>query len=187
MSLEVSQKQILALKRLVIAGVTFDHVKLLCIHIRQLGPQTFTPLHVSLFAGVCVTYMKPFMRADGLGPLPAKFQTFPAAEGYQKTHNDLKNGRDWYYAHRDMLKAPNLLSNRDRRARFEDVTLHVEESGISFSINEQSWSIGSVSRVRNLCDYQKARIDKDIEELFNTLRRGKRLAVGKYVLGRDFP
>jgi hypothetical protein len=66
------QKQILALKRLIIAGVTFDNVRLICDHIEGLGSDTFTPLHVPLFAGVRVTYMKPFMRNDGLGPLPGK-------------------------------------------------------------------------------------------------------------------
>jgi len=136
--LKAEQKQVVALKRLIIAATTFDHVKLLCAHIESLGAETFTPLHVPLFAGVSVTYMKPFMRSDGLGPLPRKFQEFPDAVGHQKTHEDLKNGRDWYYAHRDMLKAPNLLSNPDKRAGFEDITLHVEESGISFSINEQA-------------------------------------------------
>ena len=185
--LKAEKKQVVALKRLIIAATTFDHVKLLCAHIESLGAETFTPLHVPLFAGVSVTYMKPFMRSDGLGPLPRKFQEFPGAVGHQKTHEDLKNGRDWYYAHRDMLKAPNLLSNPDKRAGFEDITLHVEESGISFSINEQSWSITSVSRVRNLCDYQKSRIDKDLVALINALRSGKHLKIGQYVLGRDFP
>ncbi len=181
------QQQVLALKRLIIAGTTFDHVKLLCSHIEQLGADTFTPLHVPLFAGVGVTYMKPFMHNDGLGSLPKKFSTFPSAPGHEKTHKNLKNCRDWYYAHRDMLKAKNLLTDPERRKGFEDVTLHVEETGISFSVNEQTWSISSVSRVRNLCDYQKSRIDDDAMALVKILRKGKALQLGKYLLGRDFP
>src|SRR5213595_3533682 len=87
-SSRAEQKQIVALKRLIIAATTFDHVKLLCDHVESLGAETFTPLHVPLFAGVSVTYMKPFMRSDGLGPLPRKFQEFPDAVGHQKTHEE---------------------------------------------------------------------------------------------------
>jgi hypothetical protein len=169
------QKQVLALKRLVVARVTFNNVRLLCEHIQGLGSNTFTPLHVPLFAGVSITYMKPFMRNDGLGDLSSRFSRFPGASGHQKTHVDLKNCRDWYYAHRDMIKAPTLLADPQRRSGFEDVTLHVAESGISFSVNEQSWSFSSVSRVRSLCSYQKSRIDKEVLALLEVLKKGREL------------
>jgi len=182
-----TQKQGLALKRLVIAGVTFENVRLLCDHIQALGQDTFTPLHVPLFAGVSVSYMKPFMRNDGLGPLPQSFSKFSSAPGHEKTHADLKKCRDWYYAHRDMINAPTLLADPERRCGFEDVILHFAESGISFSVNEQSWSFSSVSRVRNLCSYQKARIDREALALVDVLRKGRKLPVKDYVIGRDFP
>ena len=181
------QKQILALKRLIIAGVTFDNVILLCDHIHGLGKNTFTPLHVPLLAGLSVTYMKPFMRNDGLGQLPTKFSKFPGARGHEKTHVDLKNSRDWYYAHRDTIKAPTLHADPGRRSGFEDVTLHFAQSGVSFSVNEQSWSLDSILRVRNLCSYQKSRIDKEALALIEALRQGKHLPYGDYLLGRDFP
>lgn len=182
-----TKNQILALKRLVTAGVTFDHVILFCDHIEKLGKNTFTPLHIPLFAGVSVTYMKPFMRSDGLGKLPSKFSEFPSAAGHAKTHNDLKKSRDWYYAHRDMLNAPTLLANPDRRCGFEDVILHFKQSGISFSVNEQSWSFDSILRVRNLCLYQKSRIDKEATGLVENLRDGRRYPFGDYTLGSNFP
>lgn len=181
------RKRVLALRRLIIAGVTFDHVRLLCERIERLGSDTFTPLHVPLFAGVSVTYMKPFMRNDGLGELPARFSQFPGAPGHQKTHLDLKNCRDWYYAHRDMIKAATLLVDPVRRKGFEDVTMLFEKSGISFSVNEQSWDISSVRRVHNLCSYQKSRIDKEALALVDILRNGRQLQYRDYVIGRDFP
>jgi len=187
MKTTAQEKQVLALQRLIIAGVTFDNVILLCDHIHGLGKNTFTPLHVPLLAGVSVTYMKPFMRNDGLGALPPKFSEFPGARGHEKTHVDLKNCRDWYYAHRDMIKAPTLLADPGRRDGFEDVTLHFVQSGVSFSVNEQSWSFDSILRVRNLCSYQKSRIDKEALALIETLRQGKHFPYGDYVIGRDFP
>ena len=127
------------------------------------------------------------MRNDGLGELPSRFSKFPGATGHQKTHVDLKNCRDWFYAHRDMIKAPTLLADPDRRKGFEDVILHFADSGISFSVNEQSWSFSSVARVRNLCSYQKSRIDTEVLMLVDTLRGGKEFPIKDYVLGRDFP
>jgi hypothetical protein len=182
-----TKQQILALKRLVLAGVTFDHVILFCDHIESLGRNTFTPLHVPLFAGVSVTYMKPFMRSDGVRKVTGKFSEFPHAPGHAKTHKDLKNCRDWYYAHRDMINLRRFLPSRTGELVFEEVTLHLEASGISFSVHEQSWSFDSIRRVRNLCYYQKSQLDKEALGLVDTLRRDQVYSFGDYVLGRDFP
>ena len=65
--------------------------------------------------------------------------------------------------------------------------MHFEESGISFSVDEQSWSLSSVLRVRNLCYYQKSRIDKEALALVDVLRNGREFRFGDYVIGRDFP
>src|SRR4051812_32291330 len=100
-----------ATKRLVIAGNTFGQAKLLCEHLETLGSKTDTQLHVPLIAGICVTYMKPFVKSAKLGALPPKFSKFPNGSEHKKVHEDLRNARNWFFAHRDMVNAPSLLSN----------------------------------------------------------------------------
>jgi hypothetical protein len=131
--------------------------------------------------------MKPFTGSNGLGELPSRFSQFPGAPGHEKTHLDLKNCRDSYYAHRDMIKAPTLLADPDKRSGCEDVIMHFEASGVSFSVNEQSWSLSGVLRVRNLCYYQKSRIDKEVLALVDVLRNGREFPFSDYIIGHDFP
>ncbi len=177
-----------AVRRLVIGGNTFQEVRLLCDHIQSLGRETHTPLHVPLFAGVCVTYMKPFVESNGLGPLPDEFKAFPSRSKHRKIHAELESLRNWYYAHRDMINAPKLLSDRASADAFDEITLHVDEEGIpSFSISELSWPIESVERVRDLCAFQRSRVDRAALQHLSVLAKAKALPPGEYLLGRDFP
>lgn len=188
MNPEAVEEQLKAVKRLVIAGNAFDAARLLCTHIENLGSQTFTLLHVPLFAGICVTYMKPFGRCDGLGRLPVELKTFPSGSKHEKIHDDLSKLRDCFYAHRDALKVPKLLSNPASAKAFNDITLHIEPGGThSFLVNEVTWPFESISHVRDLCSFQRSRVDSLLAQHISTLLEAKAIQPGDYVLGDDFP
>jgi hypothetical protein len=187
MRLRVPNYHILAVKRLVIAGTTFKEAELLCSHIETLGEETLTLLHVPLLAGVCVTYMKPFVRGDGLGPLPPAFRRFePANKKHGKVHADLGRLRHWFYAHRDMLNIPRLFADPEGARNFEEVTFHLEGDGTYwFSAHELSWPLNAVISVRELCVFQRHRVDEAIDKHLHHLCSAKMLVPGTYVLGRD--
>ncbi len=62
-------------------------------------PDVFAPV----MAGICVVYARPFLRADGLGPLNEKYARLTELK-MQETHSDLIRNRLHFYAHRDFLK-----------------------------------------------------------------------------------
>ncbi len=177
-----AQQRVRALKRLVIASVTFQSVELMCDHVEALGKGTSTLLHIPLLAGVCVTYMNPFMSSGGLRPLPRVFKTSEENEHHARVHADLKKLRNWFYAHRDMLNVPSLLADAMSRERFGDLTFHLDADGTySFSTHQLSWGIEALQRVRDLCQFQRRRADDLADHLLHQLFGKVPLRPGAYV------
>ena len=178
-----AKQRVRALKRLVFASTTFRSVELMCDHVEALGEQTSTLLHIPLLAGICVTYMNPFMSSGGLGPLPRVFTNFSANERHARVHANLKNLRNWFYAHRDMLNIPTLFADSASGDRFDEITFHLDRDGTySFSTNQLSWDIEGVHRVRDLCRFQRNRADKLADKILHELFSSVPLAPGAYVL-----
>ncbi len=182
-----AKQRVRALKRLVIASTTFKSVELMCDHVETLGEKTSTLLHVPLLAGICVTYMNPFMSSGGLGPLPRLFTKFGAAERHARVHADLKRLRNWFYAHRDMLNIPTLFADSASGDRFDEITFHLDRDGTySFSTHQLSWDIEGVHRVRDLCRFQRNRADRLADKILHQLFATVPLTPGAYVLEDEF-
>ncbi len=181
------ERQVSALRRLAFADLAFRQAHLVCAHIETLGPRNIASLWVPLLTGVIVTYMKPFGRCDGLGPLPGSFSQFPAGSSHKQTHEDIAAGRNWTYAHRDMLNAPKLLSTAEDQQAVSEVILHFTKGPTTIYIREPAWHPETIFRIRELCEFQSSRVRAEMGPLFFTLADNKSYKVGKHVLGRDFP
>jgi hypothetical protein len=182
-----AKQRVCALKRLVFASNTFQSVELMCDHVEALGEQTSTLLHIPLLAGICVTYMNPFMSSGGLGPLPRLFTNFSANERHARVHADMKNLRNWFYAHRDMLNIPTLFTDSASGDRFDELTFHLDrDRTYSFSTHQLSWDIEGVQRVRDLCRFQRNRADRLADKILHQLFASVPLAPGAYVLDDEF-
>jgi len=159
----------------------------MCDHVEALGEKTSTLLHIPLLAGICVTYMNPFMSSDGLGPLPRVFTRFDSNKEHARVHSDLKKLRNWFYAHRDMLSIPTLFADAASAERFGDLTFHLEaDRTYSFSTHQLSWDIGGVHRVRSLCRFQRLRADRLADDILHQLFAYVPLRPGAYVLEDEF-
>src|SRR5437867_6935430 len=102
------ETKIRALNRLIIAQITFQQVIAACEFLISHDSDEHSQFYGTFFSGICVSYMRPFMRADRLGPLPAGYSEFPNEAGHAGTHEDLKNGRNWAYAHNSPDQAAGL-------------------------------------------------------------------------------
>ena len=184
---EATKRRVRALKRLVLASTTFKSVELMCDHVESLGEPTSTLLHVPLLAGVCVTYMKPFMSSGGLGPLPASFEKFEGEKTHARVHADMERLRNWFYAHRDVVNIPTLLGRSASEGRFDKVTFHLESNRTySFSVHELSWELVGLSRVRALCRFQRRRADTSADQILHQLFADIALVPGSYLIEDDF-
>ena len=184
---EATKRRVRALKRLILASTTFKSVELMCDHVESLGEPTSTLLHVPLLAGVCVTYMKPFMSSGGLGTLPASFEDFEEEKTHARFHEDLKRLRNWFYAHRDVKNIPTLLGRSSPEERFDKVIFHLESNRTySFSVHELSWEIVGLTRVRDLCRFQRQRADTSADQILHQLFANVALVPGSYLIEDDF-
>ncbi|HEY5707074.1 MAG TPA: hypothetical protein VIS96_16045, partial [Terrimicrobiaceae bacterium] len=84
---ELQRKRVLLAKRLFFAESSMHQALCLAEFAleNKLGrePDIFTPI----MGGICVVYARPFLRADGLGPLDGKYESFKDAS-LKETHDD---------------------------------------------------------------------------------------------------
>jgi hypothetical protein len=118
----------LRLRRLIIAISNFDAVINACDMLIDGNVDQNASYYRIFTAGIVVSYMRPFLRADGLGPLPQEFQEFPDNPDLKELHEDLKHGRHWVFAHHSAEDSPSLVQP-EKQQGVKDIEVHFEETG----------------------------------------------------------
>jgi hypothetical protein len=112
------------LRRLVTAISNYKAVIEACRMLLELNVDPAAPYFRIFAAGIVVSYMRPFRRADGLGPLRPEYAKFPKDRPDLKAlHEDLEKGRDWVFAHHSAKDSPSLLSPEKREAANEIIII----------------------------------------------------------------
>lgn len=187
MEVSQSERKVLALRRLVYADLSFRQTAELCVHIESLDSNEYSAIWMPLLSGVAVSYMKPFTRCDGLGPLPSSFSKFPIDSEHGRTHADLENFRNWCAAHRDIVNSSALLIEANDQNSISEVRLQILDGRIIMHTNEPAWNPAAILRIRELCELQIHRIGDAMKALVHSLAGKKRYVDGVYILGREFP
>ncbi len=180
-----NQPQILAFKRLNLAGLCFDQAQALARHLIQAKPDPTQYLYSPMVTGVVVTYMRPFMEAEGLGALPAEFERFTDHD-LQEAHDQLKESRNQLYAHRDVRNGA-ALPTLDGTIPFD---MDIEFDGSqSYKLMPGVIEIPpeNLPDFVRLCEFQRQRITAKITKAWPSLTGSKTYAPGKYKVGVDFP
>jgi hypothetical protein len=178
-------QQILTFKRFNLAGRCFDRARALAQHMIDTKPDPTKLLYSPMIAGVVVTYMRPFVRSDGLGPLPQMFTQFQD-NTLQETHIQMLESRHKLYAHQDVLSASSLATD-DGRIAF-DMTIEFDGSNrYSLMPGNIEVSPNTLPAIVSLCEFQRNRITKEIKDSWPALTASKTYTKGKYKLGVNFP
>jgi hypothetical protein len=139
----------------------------------------------ALSAGLIVTYAKPFMEANGLGPLPAKYQQFPGEQKLAWTHEDVMRGRNSIYAHFSPGEASQMVPGSEEvsnpRVTFESGKL------IKMEMLVTGWKPENLNNFYDLCFYQCGRLLADSDALVRHLKGADDYPDGVYQLGISFP
>ena len=183
--LMAKQQQLLSFKRLNLAGLAFDRAAALAEYMIAIAPNPLGLLYSPLAAGLVVTYMRPFMRADGLGPLPADFAQFTDTT-FQKSHDQLKESRNTLYAHTDMVVAPKLTTDDgsvpfDMWIEFDGSNRYTLMPGIP---EIAPTTLPDIVRV---CQFQRSRVTTQIMDSWAALTGCKVNHAGRYTVGTTFP
>ncbi len=181
------QAKIRALKRLVLAHITFQQIIAACDFLISHDSDEQAQFYGIFFSGICVSYMRPFMSADDLGSLPSDYSTFPHNPEHAQTHRDLKNGRNWAYAHNSPSQAAGLLADARRQEEQKKIRVVVRSSGLSFNPPEVTWPKSRLHAIALLCRFQIERVERELSDLVEHLRAGKHYDDGEYIIGETFP
>ncbi len=174
------------LHRLTLAQTAFRQAKRLCEHMEKLEIDQKDELASSMMSGIVVSYARPFLRSDGIGPLPNKYSLFEESSGFGRYHDILIEARNWVYAHRDNVNAPNLSGGKVS----DDVVTEVivclkKDGGYSVSINEPQISISQLKYFNALCSHQHNRINEEVGDLIAHLVKTHSLGEGDYKIGSE--
>jgi hypothetical protein len=181
----VPKKTLLAFKRLNLAGLCFDRAGALAKHILDTSPDPTQLLYSPMVAGVVVTYMRPFVSGNGLGPLPQDFSTF-ADTDLHDTHQRLVESRHKLYAHQD-LQASTSFPTEDGGIPFDMEIEFSDLNGYTLKPGAIEVSSSTLEDAVQLCNFQRQRVSQAVEALWPTLTADKTYAKGSYKVGLNFP
>ena len=141
------------MRRLVTAISNFKAVIAACRMLLELNVDPDAPYFRISAAGIVVSYMRPFTRADGLGRLSADTQNFPQDRPDLKVSHELfKKGRHWVFAHHSAKDSPSLLSPEKREAANE-IIINFYNNGVpsGYRVNTIQWERDRLHAIIDLC------------------------------------
>jgi hypothetical protein len=106
---------------------------------------------------------------------------------HARTHEDLKNGRNWAYAHNSPDQAAGLLVNAQQQEEQKRIRFVLHGRGITFNPPEVTWPKSRLHAIVSLCRFQIDRVMRDVHDLVKHLGEGKRYEHGEYIIGETFP
>jgi hypothetical protein len=168
------------LRRLTLARGAFEQVMSLCDHANSMSPAPSNDLAAAIMTGIVVTYARPFTRGDGVGPLSKKYSDFPPDTPLKHFHETMLNARNWVYAHRDNLSAPQLAGDAFSAETASHLTLSITGSGHSILVYEPQISFDQVGKFYALSQYQERRAQADVSTVVESMKRALALEVGSY-------
>jgi len=139
-----------ALQRLTLAQTAFRQARALCEHMEQMTLGPHEEIASAMITGIVVSYVRPFVRNDGIGPLPKKYSEFLEGSPFKNIHNTMLEARHWVYAHRDNQNAPNLGGGNVSQDIVSEVVLTLRKDGYSVSINEPQISTKQLAHFKSL-------------------------------------
>lgn len=151
----------------------------------QLKLDSHEEIASAMMAGIVVSYVRPFVRNDGIGQLPKRYSEFEKGSGFEKIHNTMIEACHWVYAHRDNQNAPNLGGGNVSQDVVSEVTLTLRRDGYSVSINEPQISTKQLVNFLALCSFQHSRINQEVGDLIISIVDEHKIDMGVYEIRED--
>lgn len=174
-----------ALQRFTLAQTAFRQVRALCEHMEQLKLDPHEEIASAMMAGIVVTYVRPFIRSDGIGHLPKRYSEFDKDSPFENIHKTMLEARHWVYAHRDHKNAPNLGDGNVSQNIVSEVVLTSRRDGYSVSINEPQISPKQLMNFKALCTFQHNRINEEVGDLIVSIMDEQKIGLGIYELRNE--
>ncbi len=174
-----------ALQRLTLAQTAFRQARALCQHMERLKLEPHEEIASAMMAGIVVSYVRPFVRNDGIGQLSKRYSEFEKGSPFEKIHNTMLEARHWVYAHRDNQNTPNLGGGNVSNDIVSEVILTLKRDGYSVSINEPQISPKQLLNFQALCAFQHDRVNEEVGDLIMAIMEEHDIGPGAYEI-RDY-
>ncbi len=181
----VEDKKLLAFKRLNLADLCFKRAEALAQHVIDTHTDPLGLLYSPMMSGIVVTYMRPFVQADGLGLLPVIFSEFSDVV-LRFVHEHLKEARHKLYAHQDIKSASDFITD-DGSTPFDMWITFDGTKCVAFRPGVIEIAQKTLPDIVRLCQHQKALVKQTINDAWPSLTGGKTYPPGCYHVGVDFP
>jgi hypothetical protein len=174
-----------ALQRFTLAQTAFRQARALCEHMEKLKLGPHEEIASAMMAGIVVSYVRPFVRNDGIGHLPKRYSEFEKGSPFESIHKTMLEARHWVYAHRDNQNAPNLGGGNVSQDVVSEVILTLRRDGYSVSINEPQISAKQLVYFQALCSFQHNQINEEVGDLIISIMDEHKIGPGVYEIRDD--
>jgi hypothetical protein len=145
--------------------------------------------YATMFCGICVTYVAPFMSSSGLGPQPQVMQEFWKGTDLAFIHSAVYRARSSLFAHHSPDEIVDMVAGEVPEG---DLGIRIEVLGLQrYRIQHRVplWAKDRLGAFEQLCHYQVARVQKLAAPIFQNIEaaHGGPYANGIYTLGKDYP
>jgi hypothetical protein len=178
------------IERLLYARRTFSGCVYACKFVHDSVPDQTGEVYHTLSAGLIVSYARPFMDAEGLGPLHQKYSKFDGEPFLGEYHKAVMAARNSIYAHFSPIEAGRLVrrSPASGLGQGKKPKLTIRNGKVdSVGVPTVGYAATSLANLQQLCVFQVHRLIKDTIGLLEHLRGSDQYEDGDYELGVSFP
>jgi hypothetical protein len=139
----------------------------------------------TICTGLVVTYARPFMESNGLGPLAQKYQKFPGRPELAALHGEVMRARNSLFAHFSPTEASELVPKAISIGQNCKLTF---TSGVVTQVHVPAtgWAPTSIKALQLLCAFQINRLRPEVINLIEHLKGDADYADGEYEIGVTF-
>ena len=154
------------MERLLLARRSFRSCAEACTFLHENSKDASASYFEPFAAGICVSYARPFMSADGLGPLPPDpYEKFIDRPELGILHGKVVGARNAIYAHYSPAQALDLLpKGYFPKARPRPTITFLKNDKLYYTVPLIGWDPDSLRGIADLCLYQIKRVEKDSRE-----------------------
>lgn len=170
------------IKRLIYASDSFKQIEALIEHMESPDTKINETLYSAMISSVVTTYAVNFNQADGIGPLPRKYEKFDDP-GMREAHDKLLHARNKLYAHRD------IHSTKEAYEKAFKIEVWLQDGMLLQRPYMIDISSRKLPEIKSLITFQRNRLQSDLDgKLAQVVNPAKDYKEGEvWELGVDFP
>ena len=174
-----------ALLRFAMAEQAFLEAKAMANHLLSAKMQDGSHLYQACVTGMATSYCRPFTAAEGLGKLPADFETFDDSASpakFSEWHHHMLVGRNKFLAHFDLKFGIEKFTEGQYQDHPGKIILELCADGYNIRTNSTTMRPEVIQYFVELIDYQIKKLQEHQNKLIIAMIKEYGFKPGSYVV-----